>query len=215
MHQGYKGALDRLKELPPVFTAALLMASQNLSSKTASQYLWRWTNDGQIFPVGGRSGVYFNELAHPGAKEKYFEIGVQKAMPSVVVAGHSVLMETGVSTQFMNQLYLIHPDNERTYTLERAYVQGRRAVFIRTLFRRGHVLTGVGTIPRLNAGAALADLLLHDACGAPAPDDIYFDDLDERSTKSFHELMKNREKNLNTDSVERLYRQEYQRNRPY
>ena len=123
-------------------------------------------------------------------------------MPSALVGGHTVLMESGVSTQFSNTLYLLHPESEKTYCIEKANLQSRGGVYMRNLFRNGHVVPDSGTILRLNPGAALADLILHDPESAPAPDDLYFDDLDGGALKSLCEM-------LEINSAEEGYRVRY------
>lgn len=167
-------AITRLQRLPVIFTGTDFCGTTELSKRTAAQTLWRWSRpavDGSfqyIQPLGGKSDVYFNLVRDPDAPEKYWEMAVLGVMPGAIMGGHLVLKETGVSTQFSrNQILVSTADS--VFKLNNADVMERRSTWIKQLRSIGLAQTslenphiGITQLPRLNAGAAIADLVANE-----------------------------------------------------
>ena len=89
-------AIERLRELPPVFRGANLTIRFRWDSKTASQYLYLWKRRNLVKGLGGHSDVFANLLI---AQYPDWEKALLMAMPSAVVVGVEVLRRAGWSTQ--------------------------------------------------------------------------------------------------------------------
>ena len=89
-------AIDRLRELPDIFTGPEATIRFGWSSKTTSQYLYLWKRRGLIDPLGGHSDVFANLLVQP---KPDWERALVRAMPSAMIIGVDALRRAGVTTQ--------------------------------------------------------------------------------------------------------------------
>ena len=75
---GYVSGRDRLLklgELGPFFEGKHAMQVFDWNSKTAAQYMYLWSRQGLVSPLGGKSDIYFNLVADRRATEHFEEIG--------------------------------------------------------------------------------------------------------------------------------------------
>ena len=89
-------SIERLRSLPELFRGADLTVRFHWSSKTASQYLYRWKRRGLVDALGGHSDLYANLLVsrHPN-----WERALVAAMPSALVIGIEAIRLAGWTTQ--------------------------------------------------------------------------------------------------------------------
>ena len=164
--------LRLLMQLPPVFTGAQMGLLTGHDTSTVSQTLWRWSVAGIVRPLGGKSDVFLNVTVKPES------IGMRAnaivlAMPEAVLAGHSILMESGISTQLCHDEYLVVPASGKRFSIQGAVVQPRPVWWMKALLNR-QCIDYKPKLPRMSVSAALADLLIFDRLSAPAPDDLDF-----------------------------------------
>lgn len=164
--------LLRLGELGPFFEGKHAMQVFGWTSKTTAQYLWGWAKQGLIRQLGGKSDIFFNLVAHPGA-EAHLEAAIRTAMPGATVGARTVLHAAGVTTQRPGRLNLLVRPGERRLRIDAAEIEARppRWWAAIDLTRSVAPATEVA-LARLRTGAALADAA---STGAIAPDDVGFD----------------------------------------
>lgn len=186
-----KSARERLLELPEIFSVAELAMLMNCERMEASTYLHRWRNAGLVKGLGGKSGVFMNQVLKPAGDDSglLWERAVLKAMRSACIGGHEVLVESGLSTQITHQRYLLVSNTDSMYEIDGAEVHRRPVPWLNRLVREGGLdLTHVGTLlPRLTPGAALADLALY-GDRKPDPDDLDVEAVDPAEVQLFHRL---------------------------
>lgn len=161
----------RLSALPGIFHASDALLRAQIPAEQLNQVLWRWKTSNYIKPLGPRADVWFNLVVDPVVTRERWEQAVKRALPAAILAGHGVLMKSGLSTQLAGNDYLIRPARSATAGVEGAEVHERPAMWIRKLWRAGAVHTE-STLPELDPGAALADLLAFD------PSTIDLDEID-------------------------------------
>lgn len=184
-------ARDLLMRMPDVFSVAEFSLVTGRARTESSQYLWRFSLNGLVKGLGGKSGIFLNAVKNPGAlvDGSVWERAVLKAMPSAMIGGHEVLAESGLSTQVTHQRYVLISNTDAMYEIEGAEVHRRPVPWLKKLLATNAVVNdapGV-VIPKLMPGAALADLALYGQ-SCPDPDDLDFDFVDPAHVAMFRRL---------------------------
>ncbi|MFK4705955.1 hypothetical protein ABIC83_002794 [Roseateles asaccharophilus] len=193
MSQSNVSSRTRLLAMPEVFSVGELAMVSGLSRLEASQYLLRWKTADLVVPLGGKSGIFLNQVKVPDARSNgaLWERALMKAMPSAIIGGWEVLADSGLSTQVTHQRYVLISNSDACYDVDGAEVHRRSIYWLNRLVREGAVSNpdpGV-LLPRLRPGAALADLALYSGRKID-PDDIDMDMVDPAEADLFRRLSK-------------------------
>lgn len=163
-------SIERLRSLPELFRGADLTTRFRWSSKTASQYLYRWKLRGLVEALGGHSDLYANLLVsrHPN-----WERALVAAMPSALLIGIEALRQAGWTTQIPQRPTVAVDTSQPVYTTPRFDLAPRAPQWFERV-RPGIKGSAREGLPRLSPAWALADLLNTAAWGACGlwPDDI-------------------------------------------
>lgn len=183
--------IDRLARLPGIFIPSDALLRAKIPAEQLNQVLWRWKTAGYVKPLGARAEVWFNLVVDPVVTRERWEQAIRRAVPTAILAGHGVLMRSGLTTQLASTDYLIRPARSPAAAIEGVTLHERPALWIRKLRKLGAVKTD-RQIPELDPGAALADMLLFDASSIDV-DEIDWDEMDADSMALFHALAKDTE----------------------
>lgn len=178
--QANKSSVERLRELPEVFTLAAVASLGAMSKKAATVYLARWTSAGLAEASGPRSGVYFNLIKRPEITGEMRLKALLSTYPSAVLIGESVLHGAGWTTQIPRKVS-VAVISRKTYAQVNGFeVSGRPLSWFRKV--HGELLApaeaefptyGLRTLP---PALALADLYGTRGAWHPDPDDLDIDD---------------------------------------
>ena len=168
----YRSAIDRLRELGPVFSGReLLVLHMGWNSARASQYLYRWRMRGLIHPLGGKSDVYFN-LLREGDWRDHIPEALARVYPTAVLIGPRPLHQAGWITQPVEILDVAVPPRAPRYQIASlARVHERPLAWFRCL---PEMPPPVGALRQLPPAWALADMRVTADPASPDEDDIYF-----------------------------------------
>lgn len=163
-------SIERLRSLPELFRGADLTTRFRWSSKTASQYLYRWKLRGLVDALGGHSDLYANLLV---SRYPNWERALVAAMPSALLIGIEALRQTGWTTQIPQRPTVAVDASQPVYTTPRFDLAPRAPQWFERV-RPGIVGSAREGLPRLSPAWALADLLNTEGWGACGlwPDDI-------------------------------------------
>lgn len=178
---------QRLASLPGIFTASDALLRANVAAGQLNQVLWRWKCAGYVKPLGARSDVWFNLVVDPVITRERWEKALRRALPTAIVAGHGVLMRSGVTTQLSNSDYLIQPARSPSTSIEGVALHERPVLWIRKL-RKLRAINTEHRLPELDPGAALADLVAFDPSSIEL-DEIDWDEMTPESLALFNELL--------------------------
>ena len=164
-------AIERLRDLPPVFRGADLTTRFQWDSKTASQYLYLWKRRNLVQALGGHSDVFANVLI---AQYPNWEKALLMAMPSAVVIGVEVLRSAGWTTQIPNRPNVAVNAKHPVFNTHAYAIEPRDLAWFAT------VAPGIrrdGALPSLAPGWALAEMLKNEGWGTCGlwPDDLDLD----------------------------------------
>jgi len=165
-------AIERLKELPPVFRGADLTIRFQWDSKTASQYLYLWKRRNLVQGLGGHSDVFANLLI---AQYPDWEKALLMAMPSAVVIGVEVLRRVGWTTQIPDRPNVAVTAKHPVFKTNVYNIEARDLVWFAKVApgirRDGDVAI---VLPTLAPAWALADMLKREGWGTCGlwPDDL-------------------------------------------
>jgi hypothetical protein len=172
----YVSALDRLRELPAVFSGRDLTVRFAWTAALASSYLAQWRRAKLVRSLGGHSDVHMNLVAQPQADEQR---ALRMAFPRAVVLGAEVLRGAGWTTQVPHRPDVAVPVSGPRYAVEGFNLEPRTERWY------ARVSPGVqqvaGSVARLAPAWALADMIARaqDArvrgAWLLAPDDIDLD----------------------------------------
>lgn len=173
------GALERLRDLPAVFTLAGLCRFTGLSRQAAAVYLSRWKARGLVEPAGERAGIYFNKLKRSEIESPDRIGALLFEYPTAILCGESVLHAAGWITQIPARLSVAVLARPSYVSLHGFEIHGRS----RSWFRKIHAaVTGNEKIYGLRAlspALALADLYADPRAWHPDADDL---DIPEKET---------------------------------
>ena len=167
-----RARLLRLAEFGPTFQGAHAMQLFGWRPKTAAHYLWLWSKQGLVKPLGGKSDLFFNLAADPAAENR-IEAAIRRVMPGAVVGPLNVLNESALTTQRPGTLQLLVRREDRRYSIAAAQVESRPpSWWVAIDLAKGIDPGSEESLARLRPGAALADSAV--SPGGLAPDDIDF-----------------------------------------
>lgn len=175
------GAIERLRELPAVFTLAGLCKFTKLSPKAAAVYLHRWKARGLVEPAGERVGIYFNKLKRPEIESSDRISALLFEYPTAILCGESVLHAAGWITQIPARLSVAVLARPSYVSLNGFEIHGRS----RSWFRKVHPAVNapgnekIYGLRALPPALALADLYADPRAWHPDADDL---DIPERET---------------------------------
>lgn len=165
-----RNRLMRLADFGPFFEGRHAMQVFDWSPKTAAHYMWLWSRQGLVKPLGGKSDVFFNLVADSAAENR-IEVAIRRVMPGAVVGPQNVLHESGLTTQRPGTLQLLVRPDERQFRIAAAQVESRPPSWWAAIDLASGVEPGSEEfLARLTLGAAIADSAL--SRGGLDPDDI-------------------------------------------
>lgn len=185
-----KGAGERLKQLPSVFTMADLCRVSSVTPKDASVMLHRWRAREMVRSFSPKSGVYFNLVNSPQWEDN-LETALVRVLPSSVRVGEDVLFQAGWITQKSRSPAYAVWEEGRHVALEDILLVDRPSSWYQLL----HTLKGLTSqrpVPSVSPSFALADALIfgNGELWVPAPDDLYIDDVSGGDfVKALHALI--------------------------
>lgn len=158
----YVSAIQRLRELPVVFSGRELSVRWGWSSSQTSNYLVAWQRAQHVRALGGHSDVYMNLVVQPLANT---EQALRFALPQAVFVGAHVLREAGWTTQIVQRPQVAVPAAGPRWTLRDYELSPRSGNW----FSRCHAAIDrhPQAVSRLDAGWALVDMIDRavSACG--------------------------------------------------
>jgi len=166
-------SLDRLRELPEVFTLGTASSMFGWDGKTASHYIARWKKQGFVSSLGERTSVHFNLFKNPEAAEERLLDAVKFLFPGAVVTGASALHFAGVTTQIPRSIEIAIPTRPSYPKIPGIEITTRPRAWFSKM--KDHLVRD-GILPRLSAEYALADDWQRDGW-RPDPDDIEWDEI--------------------------------------
>ena len=110
----YTSAVQRLADMPEVFTGGDLSTVFGWKSAITSNYLANWRKNGLVRALGGRSDVYMNLVRN---RQVNPEAALRRAFPNAVKVGVDVLREAGWTTQIPTMPEVAVPTSSALYTL--------------------------------------------------------------------------------------------------
>ena len=150
----YVSSVQRLRDLPAVFSGRDLTVRFQWPSATASQYLANWRKAGLIRALGGHSDAFMNLIVAP---QPDVEQALLRALPEAVRIGADVLREAGWTTQIHRMPDIVVPLSSPRYKLADFTVQTRAARWFARV-KPGLADAGQG-VARLSPAWALADMM--------------------------------------------------------
>ena len=124
-----RARLLRQAEFGPTFQGAHAMQLFGWRPKTAAHYLWLWSKQGLVKPLGGKSDLFFNLAADPAAGSR-IEAAIRRVMPGAVVGPLNVLNESALTTQRPGTLQLFVRREDRRFSIAAAQVESRPPVLV-------------------------------------------------------------------------------------
>lgn len=154
MGEVYVSAMQRLLDLPEVFTGSDLTVRFQWTSATASTYLAKWRRAGLVRSLGGRSDVHMNLVRN---REVSPEVALRRAYPRAIKVGVDVLRQAGWTTQVPHAVDVAIPQSSVPHVLD-GFVLSRRSErwYASVLPGVDKVLSG---IDQLRPAWALADMM--------------------------------------------------------
>lgn len=170
-------AVERLWELPEVFTLSAAASLLGCEANIASNYLARWKKMGLVTPLGPRAAVYFNLLRdREGPKTRQLE-AVACLFPGAMIGGVSAIHAAGWTTQIPSLLEVFVIERRTQPKLEGFETHARSLSWFK-LARNW--LDDRAPLPYLDPAFALADAVRHELW-RPDPDEIEWDQVDVAS----------------------------------
>lgn len=120
-----KSSIEKLRSLPACFTDKTFARLFNMSMAATQVSLHRMKEAGLIDTAGVRSGVYFNLIADPNAKDTYAVDALLHVYPTAVLMGESVLHAAGWITQIPSAISVVVIQRPSYQSLEGFSVRGR------------------------------------------------------------------------------------------
>lgn len=100
MSKSQISSIERLRELPEIFTGSDVTILFGWTSQIASTYLANWRRSRLIKSLGGRSDVHMNLVRNPRPNP---EVALRRVFPYAVRIGVDVLRQAGWTTQIMQE----------------------------------------------------------------------------------------------------------------
>jgi len=161
----------RLQALPAVFRGADLTLRFQWTSRTASQYLYRWKQQGRVQAFGGHSDVFANLQVQP---KPPWEQALLLAMPSALIIGIECLRRAGWTTQIPSAPEVAVCSSQPRYATPWFHTVPCSAAWLLRVAKGVRPGQSGQAAPQLSPTWALADMLHRQgwaACGL-TPDDL-------------------------------------------
>lgn len=198
-----KSSIERLRELPEVFTLSAVASLGAMPKKTATVYLSRWSAASLVEASGPRSGVYFNLIKSPVISGEMRLKALLATYPSAILIGESVLHSAGWTTQVPRKTSVAVISRRSYVQLDGFEISGRPISWFKKV--HGALLKpedadfttyGLRALP---PAFALADLYGTKHAWHPDPDDL---DVDEDQVEATVEAARI----LDVDILEAIHR---------
>lgn len=147
-------AIQRLRELPEVFSISVLAARLGGDKNRAAIYAKRWRDSGLLAAAGPRVGVYFNLVRRPDAASTLTLDALQMIFPEAVLSGETVLHDAGWTTQIPRLTQVVVLDRKSLPEVYGFEIHRRPASWF---WAFQHEIRRE-TFPRLSPEGALTDL---------------------------------------------------------
>lgn len=154
MSEVYISAVQRLLDLPEVFTGGDLTIKFQWKSATASTYLAQWRRAGLVRSLGGRSDVHMNLVRNRAVST---EVALRRAYPRAIKVGVDVLRQAGWTTQIPTTVEVAIPQSSAPHSVD-GFVLSRRSERWYAAVAPGIERVASG-IDQLKPAWALADML--------------------------------------------------------
>ena len=174
MPRSHKSAVERLQELPEVFTLNTAAAMLDCDTGNASTYIARWKDSGLVKSLGPRTGIHFNLLKNPQADQDKRMEAIGYLFPGAMIGGVSAVHAAGWTTQFPRQTEIIIPKRRSFPAVDDALITTRPLPWIR---EARNWIASSGPVPWLDPAFALADCIKNDVWH-PDPDDLEWYEID-------------------------------------
>lgn len=176
MTQTRQSSVDRLQDLPAVFTAPWLRRQMGWDVKTASVYLNRWKARGWLALAGPRCGIYYNLLTEQQVNGEMRIKALQLAYPSAHLVGETVLHAAGWITQIPQSLHAMVLSRPSLAELDGVMLHPRPRRWLAKVHgfcaEQGQGVPELYGLPSLPPALALVDAYGDAAGWHPDPDDL-------------------------------------------
>jgi hypothetical protein len=178
-------SLDRLRELPEVFSLGMVCTLFEMTRGMASTYISRWKDVGLVSSLGEKTGVHFNLLRDPDGPQSRRLDALAYLLPGSRIIGASALHAAGWTTQFPRSLEIAAPPRRSFPTIPDVEISKRPRDWFSGPGRR---IFRMGAIPILDPATALADAWVSGSW-RPDPDELEWDEVDvEALRRAFADL---------------------------
>ncbi len=170
----YTSAIERLKNLPDVFTVNTLSRLMDCPKPTVLAYLSRWKTKGWVAQAGPRSGVYFNVAKNPLAASQHRVDALLMLYPSAMLMGESVLHAAGWITQIPQALHVAVEKRPSYVQVQGVALHPKPLRWFKTvaILKPTQAKFASYGLRTLTPAWALADLLANPLAWHPDADDI-------------------------------------------
>lgn len=165
--------IDRLRQLPPVFTLHTAAAIMGCDPNMASTYVKRWKDSGLCSSLGNRSGVHYNLLVDPHGPSTRRMEAISLVYPGAILGGVSALHLAGWTTQIPTADHIICPPRRSLPDVDGVIATTRDAEWF-AMAASYLPKTGDTFVPALHPAFALADCIKTDSW-VPDVDEIEWD----------------------------------------
>lgn len=172
-------ALERLRELPEVFTLDAAAAGLGCGPRMALSHVEHWRNRGLVASPGPRVGIHFNLLRNPRAIEERRMEMLALLLPGAVVGGPSAVHGAGWTTQIPNGIDIMVLSRPSFPALDGIDIHGRPQSWVESA---KNWIALPGPVPWLDPAYALADCV-DQRIWTPDPDDIEWDEVDSATLR--------------------------------
>lgn len=175
-----KSSIERLRELPEVFTLSAAASLGAMPRKTATVYVARWSAAGLIEASGPRSGVYFNLIRSPEITGGMRLKALLTTYPSAVLIGESVLHNAGWTTQIPRKASVAVISRKSYAQVNGFEITGKPLSWFQkvhsSLLKPQQAEFSTYGLRSLPPALALADLYATKGAWHPDPDDLDLED---------------------------------------
>jgi hypothetical protein len=192
----YKSAIQRLSDLPEVFSRNTLMRTTGWTKSEAAIYLMRWSKKEWVKASGPRTNIFYNQFKNPAAREEHFAKALKETYALPVLRGASVLRSAGWSTQIPNKVQLAVVNQKTTARVDGAEVVLRSGRWFQEV--KDHLLKPSDTewatygFLSLTPAMALADMWVQKESEDnwhPDPDDLDFEAKDWEEVRKCFKIL--------------------------
>jgi hypothetical protein len=167
-------SLDRLRELPEVFSLGMACTLFGMTRGMASTYIARWKEAGLVASLGEKTGMHFNLLRDPDGPQTRRLDAIAYLLPGSRIIGASALHAAGWTTQIPRSLEIAAPPRRSYPAIPDVEIARRPRDWFAGPGRR---IARAGSVPILDPATALADAWVSGSW-RPDPDELEWDEID-------------------------------------